>query len=85
MLNGIGGRTIAEAKHRMSYAEFLQWVRYRNKRGSLNTGLRHEYDNGHLMSFWASSKSKKRFSLYDFTPHIDEPEIGLDDAMEAWK
>lgn len=38
MLNGVGGSTIAEAKERLSYAEYRAWVAYLNKRGSLHPG-----------------------------------------------
>lgn len=38
MLNGIGGRTIKEAKQRLSYQEFLAWAEYRRRYGCLNTG-----------------------------------------------
>lgn len=31
---GIGGRTIAEAKSRLSYREFLSWCKFRDKRGA---------------------------------------------------
>jgi len=33
---GVGGKTIAEAKRNLSYAEAKQWVRYISKRGPLN-------------------------------------------------
>lgn len=42
MLNGVGGSTIAEAKERLSYAEYRAWVAYLNKRGSLHPGHRLE-------------------------------------------
>ena len=30
-MNGIGGRTIAEAQENMTYPEFLVWVKFRQK------------------------------------------------------
>ena len=38
--HGIGGRTVAEAKLRMSHDEWLSWLAYLRKFGSLNDGLR---------------------------------------------
>ncbi|MGS3558634.1 phage tail protein, partial [Klebsiella pneumoniae] len=42
-MNGIGGRTIAEAQERMSLREFQVWVKYRNKYGQLNVMMRTEW------------------------------------------
>lgn len=43
VMNGIGGRTIAEAQERMSLREFQVWVKYRNKYGQLNVMMRTEW------------------------------------------
>lgn len=40
VLNGIGGRTVAEAKLRMTHDEYLSWLAYMQKRGSLHDGTR---------------------------------------------
>lgn len=42
MLNGIGGRTIDEAKRSISTNELGVWAAYVTKRGSLNIGRRVE-------------------------------------------
>lgn len=42
MLNGVGGRTIAEAKARMSYVEARTWFAYIKKNGPLNVGRKLE-------------------------------------------
>ena len=42
-MNGIGGRTIAEAQERMSRREFLVWLKYREKYGPLNIMMRTEW------------------------------------------
>ena len=40
---------------------------------------------GQFMALWANSKSKKaKFKTYDFTPHIPEPPVSLERAMEEW-
>ena len=82
---GIGGRTIAEAQERISYQEFLSWAKYRAKRGSLNVGLRVERGSALLATLFANSRSKSAdFTLCDFAPHHDQPEITLEQAMESW-
>ncbi|KTT57394.1 hypothetical protein NS337_00675 [Pseudomonas oryzihabitans] len=43
MLHGIGGRTILEAKNRLTYAEAMDWYVYLRRRGSLNLGNRLEH------------------------------------------
>ena len=43
VMNGIGGRTIAEAQERMSRREFLVWLKYREKYGPLNIMMRTEW------------------------------------------
>lgn len=84
---GIGGRTIAEAKHRISYPEYLQWVAYRYKRGSLNWGLRSERDAALLATLYANThrkEGKPARQIYEFAPHMDEPPISVAQAMESW-
>ncbi len=87
MLNGIGGRTIAEAKARLSIAEFREWQRYRQKYGCLNPMLRTEWSAGLLASvmanMWRGSQTPP-FRLTDFTPHIDESPVSLKEAMKTW-
>lgn len=84
-MNGIGGRTIAEAKGRILYSEFQMWVQYRNKRGSLNTGTRIEFGAALLAALYSNSHSKNGgMKVYDFTPHHEEPAMTLEQAMKAW-
>lgn len=86
MLNGIGGRTIAEAQERLSYPEYLTWLKYRRKRGSLNTGLRVERGAALLASLYANAHSKDGgYKLHDFAPYHDAPTLSLDQAMEQWQ
>lgn len=88
MLAGIGGRTIEEAKRRLSYAEFCQWVAYRQKRGSLNLGLRTERATGLLATLYANTHRKKdapAYQLWDFLPNEEPPPMTLEQAMERWQ
>ena len=81
----MGGRTIAEAKERISYAEFIQWARYRLKRGSLNWGMRVEHGTAQLAALFANVNSRNGgYKVSDFAPFHDQPAIGLDQAMKEW-
>lgn len=94
MLNGIGGRTVSEAKANLPYAEYLDWVGYANSKGTLNLGLRLEYGFA-LIAFLLTKgfKLKKengaQFQLQDFLQHIgrnsdEEPgEVTFEQAMRA--
>lgn len=85
VMHGIGGRTIAEAKRRLTYSEFCTWMRFRQRRGSLHTGMRIERGTAMLATLYANAKSKNGgFTVYDFMPHEDEPELSLEQAMQMW-
>lgn len=85
MLNGIGGCTVEEAKSSMTYVEFLDWVAFIKKRGSLHLGMRVERGFALVASrviHAAGGKSEMR----DYMPHYEEPEpISLEEAMRTWK
>jgi hypothetical protein len=53
-------------------------------RGSFHPGIRVERAAALLAMLFVNSKSKEKFTLYDFAPHLDEPPISLDDAIEQW-
>lgn len=85
-MHGIGGRTIAEAKERLSYPEFLTWLKYRQKRGSLHVGMRVEYGSALLAMLYANAHSKHGgHQLHEFAPYHDEPQLSLEQAMETWR
>lgn len=83
MLNGVGGRTIAEAKDNISYAEVLSWVAYREKYGSLNIGRRIEL-SGAVVALQANRVGGGKAELTDFMPHAERPALDLEQAMEEW-
>ncbi|NHO64617.1 hypothetical protein G8770_03535 [Aestuariicella hydrocarbonica] len=86
VLNGIGGRTIAEAKRNLSYPEFCRWAQFRKRRGSLHTGMRLEESFGRWMANYFNFNSKNSSKKpTDFMPHYIEPPITLDQAMEQWR
>lgn len=67
---GIGGRTVAEAKCRMSYAEFLNWCEYRNRQGSLHLGMRIDRAVSRAMAMYYNSHSRdKKVKSGDFSPY----------------
>lgn len=70
----------------MSFAEFRQWQAYRERRGSLNVGMRVEWGSAQLAALYATMNSKRPegFTPYSFATHHDEPELSLEQAMETW-
>lgn len=84
MLNGVGGRTIEEAKARLSYREALSWMAYRAKRGNLHPGRRVDRAAAMLAQMYWGAHSEKPVSLYDFMPWEDPPPITLETAMKEW-
>lgn len=71
MLNGIGGRTIEEAKERMSYVEAQQWSAYMARRGSLNVGTRLEWGFA-LIAAAINNAMGGAARQVDFMPHAQE-------------
>ena len=87
-MNGIGGRTIAEAQERMSLREFQMWVKFRNKYGPLNIMMRTEWGASLVASVLANinkSKNSPLFKISDFAPHINEVSVSLEEAMNSWE
>ncbi|WP_252718009.1 hypothetical protein [Acinetobacter soli] len=76
VLNGIGGKTIAEAKSNMTLSEAILWRSYLIKRGSLNVGRRIEQAIGNLMAFYHNGKVKEHYRMnpLELMPHEDQPE-----------
>lgn len=85
VLNGVGGRTIAEAKERMSLAEFESWWAYRQRRGVLNIGLNVERSVAVLSSLYAQTITKRPVRFCEFAPHFDQPKATFDDTDEQWE
>lgn len=71
MLNGIGGRTVAEAKERMSDHEFANWCAYIRKRGTLNLGTRVEMGFA-LLAMVTRNSAGGKSKIDDFLPKRDE-------------
>lgn len=84
MLCGVGGRTVAEAKQRISYDEFLMWMAYRRRYGPLTAARRIETSLAMLMLQNNGGKAK----LADFLPFSTpepEREIDLETAKREWE
>lgn len=91
-MNGIGGRTIAEAQERMSVTEYQTWLLYRQKYGGLNPVMRTEWGAALVSSVIANINRDKKtppFSVTDFAPHLDKTEsdegITLEKAKKLWE
>lgn len=84
MLNGVGGRTIAEAKERMTYQEALAWGRYIGRYGSLHTGRRLEAGSA-LVALQTHRLGGGVAELLDFMPHEQRLGLSLERAMNQWR
>ena len=94
---GIGGKTIAEAKERMTLKEYLDWEKYRAVRGSLSIPRRIEQSVARLCHLVCAAAGIKKdadanttFSIEDFMPHEDsyltrEAEMTIDDWIKTVK
>jgi hypothetical protein len=72
---GVGGKTIAEAKRNMSFAEARQWVAYVRKRGPLNTSRHIEWGfsllaslicTGNKITIAGQKPTQKTFMPYSY-------------------
>lgn len=87
VMNGIGGRTVAEAQERMSRREFLVWLKYREKYGQLNIMMRTEWGASLVASVLANinkAPGTPLFKISDFAPHLHAIPISLEEAMKNW-
>lgn len=79
---GVATNTI----HNQFVPEFLQWAAYRQKRGSLNIGMRVERGAALIAALYSNSKrgrDAETLHIHDFSPYSDQPEITLDD-LKSW-
>lgn len=80
MLAGVGGRTIEEAKERLSFEETLAWAAYMRQRGSLHVGMRLEVGFA-LLAKLINNALGGEADLSDFAPHIDQSG-SIEDVMK---
>lgn len=80
MLNGVGGRTVAEAKARMTFDEAQRWAAYRQKRGTLHVGMRLEHGFA-LIAMSINHALGGKATMHDFMPHVDEVKADVTDIM----
>ena len=83
VLHGIGGRTIAEAKQRMSHREARQWFEYIRRRGSLNAGLRVEASIA-LLATQINHALGGDVQMQEYMPHWDAPQASIDDVAKLF-
>lgn len=79
-MNGVGGATIEEAKQRITYAEFQDWLKYRNMRGSLFTGNRLESGFA-LLAYMVNRAAGGKNEIIDFMPHADREASDLNSVL----
>lgn len=69
MMNGIGGRTIAEAQQNMSLVEARQWAQYMRRHGGLNVAERVEQAAALICTTGAQLMGNKKVKVADFIPN----------------
>ncbi|WP_277962058.1 hypothetical protein [Pseudomonas sp. RIT-To-2] len=79
----MGGRTIAEAKERLSYQEALAWEQYLVRYGSLHPGRRLEASSA-TVALQVHRLGGGSAELADFMPHELRQGVSLERAMEQW-
>lgn len=79
----MGGRTIAEAKERLSYQETLAWEQYLVRHGSLHLGRRLEASSA-TVAWQVHRLGGGTAELADFMPHERRQGLSLERAMEQW-
>ena len=64
----------------------MQWVEYRQRRGSLNVGRRVEQSIGNLMAFYHNGKveAHNRIDPLELMPHEDDIEISLEEQLAGF-
>lgn len=69
---------MAEAKANISFPEYLDWLAYLRKHGSLNPGYRIDLAVARLCSVMAHGKIPPS----DFMPEYEAEEVGIDDIAK---
>lgn len=94
---GVGGRTVAEAKARLTYAEVRMWELYRIEHGPLSPLMRSKLEIEHMhfagaqiCTTIARSAGAKNLKIADFMPALpwlaepeqeEEKEATIEDLM----
>jgi len=68
-MNGIGGRTIAEAQQNMSLVEARRWAQYIKRHGGLNIAERIEQAAALICATGAQLTGNKKVHVKDFIPN----------------
>lgn len=67
---GVGGSTIQECKEVLTWPEYLVWLKFRQKYGSLHHGMRVDRAVARAASFFGNAMSKKSvLRQEDFSPY----------------
>lgn len=72
----------------MTYSEYIDWIKYANKHGTLNTGKRVEqsvaYVALHFASAYLKKKSGKPFDMNDFLLYATKESKGIGSPEEVF-
>lgn len=82
MLAGVGGRTVEEAKERMTNAEFMSWVAYTRRTGPLNLGTRMEFLMARQSTRIVRSSMGGKGDFVEEVRYQEEQHASLDDVAK---
>lgn len=68
-MNGVGGRTIAEAQQNVSMVEARQWAQYIKRHGGLNIAERVEQAAALICATGAQLMGNRKVKVADFIPN----------------
>ena len=68
---GIGGKSVAEAKRRISQREFVRWLMYRKKHGTFDMGYRID----RAAAIICSTVAQGKVAPDKFMPRYEEDEV----------
>jgi hypothetical protein len=81
VLNGVGGKTIAEAKKNLTYVEAQSWMEYYKLRGTFNQNRKMEW--GFALVAWMVNRANGgKAEMSDLMPYSKAPGDDLDEAMK---
>jgi hypothetical protein len=84
VLHGVGGSTVEEAKATLTHDEFMDWVAFMKKRGSLNVSDRLDAGFAMLAQVICAMKGKKT-KASDFMPKRQEEPASIKEVFGMLK
>lgn len=85
MLNGVGGRTIYEAKQNLSAREVQLWYALHQRRGSFNIARRFQQELAFVKQLLHVQVGAKRTDIWDYQPNEEAPPLTFEEAQALYQ